>query len=221
MDPRDSATAHQAWDERWSTADGRAAWLEPEDEVVAVVNSLPGGRNARALDLGCGVGRHALCLAQHGLRVSAIDASSHGIDFVRREAARRGLPLSLVVGAMTDLPYRTAAFGYVLSWNVIYHGTGDVVRRCISEIHRVLRPGGVYQGTMLSKRHERFGRGRQVAPNTFVQDSDDGDRRHPHFYCDSVEAVELFAGFELRSLAERMERPDKCHWHVVATRCSP
>ena len=159
-DPRDAATAHQAWDERWSTAAGRAAWLEPEEEVISVTSALPAGSGARALDLGCGVGSHALCLAEHGLRVSAIDASGNGIEFARHEAARRGLSLSLVVGAMTDLPYRTAEFDYVLSWNVIYHGTGDVVRRCISEIHRVLRPDGLYQGTMLSKRHYRFGQGR-------------------------------------------------------------
>ena len=162
-DPRAAATAHQAWDERWSTAAGRAAWLEPQEEVISVISALLAGRGARALDLGCGVGRHALCLAEHGLRVSTIDASGNGIEFARREAARRGRPLSLVVGAMTD---------------------------------------------------------RQVAPNTFVQDTDDGDRRHPHFYCDSVEVVELFTGFELRSLVERTERPDSYHWHLVATRGS-
>jgi hypothetical protein len=41
----------------------------------------------------------------------------------------------------------------VLSWNVIYHGTlGDVGRR-LAEIWRVLKPGALYQGTMLPTRN--------------------------------------------------------------------
>ena len=34
MDPRDTAAAHRAWEECWSTEAGRAAWLEPEPEVA-------------------------------------------------------------------------------------------------------------------------------------------------------------------------------------------
>ena len=50
-----------------------------------------------------------------------------------------------------------------MSWNVIFHGTmGDVSSR-LAEIWRVLNPGGVYQGTMLSKRDAQSGRSPQVA----------------------------------------------------------
>jgi hypothetical protein len=48
---------------------------------------------------------------------------------------------------------------------------GDVGRR-IAEMWRVLKPGGLYPGTMLSKRDEQFGRGRLVAPDSFIRGSD-------------------------------------------------
>jgi hypothetical protein len=54
---------------------------------------------------------------------------------------------------------------------------GDVGRR-IAEIWRVLKPGRLYQGTMLSKRDAQFGRGRPVAPDTFIRGSD--PKAHPH-----------------------------------------
>jgi tellurite methyltransferase len=216
---RDTATAHHAWQERWATDAGRAAWSDPEAEVMAVVAGLGQPAGMRALDLGCGVGRHALYLAAQGLTVSGLDASPRGVVFVRDEAAKRGLRLGLVVGVMTDLPYGDHQFDYVVGWNVIYHGDGEVVRRCIAEIHRVLRPDGLYQGTMLSKRSRRYGQGRQVAPNTFVQDDGEGDKAHPHFYCDGQEATELFSAFELRSLVDRAHRkPDTYHWRLVARR---
>jgi SAM-dependent methyltransferase len=217
MDSRETATAHQMWDGRWATDAGRAAWLAPESEVLSVTAALR--LPVRALDLGCGVGRHVLSLAERGFSAFGLDASRSGIEFCRQEAARRGLRLGLAAAAMTDLPYATATFDYVLAWNVICHGDGDVVRRCLAEIHRVLRPGGIYHSTMPTKRHRSFGVGREVAPNTFVDDAaTDGDKRHPHFYCDRSELVELFGAFELTSVVELEARSGGHHWHVVAAR---
>jgi hypothetical protein len=45
---------------------------------------------------------------------------------------------------------------------------GDTGRR-LAEIWRVLKPGGLYQGTILSKRDAQFGHGPAVAPDTFIR----------------------------------------------------
>jgi tellurite methyltransferase len=117
-------------------------------------------------------GRHALLFAEHGFAVEAIDGAAAGIDFACCEAAERGLRLNLRQADADALPFAAESFDYVLSWNVIFHGTmGDVGRR-LAEIWRVLKPGGLYQGTMLSKRDEQFGRGQPVAPDTFIRGSD-------------------------------------------------
>jgi tellurite methyltransferase len=105
----------------------------------------------------------------------------------------------------------------VLLWNVIFHGTlGDVGRR-LAEIWRILKPAGLYQGTMLSKRDTQFGCGRPVAPDTFIRGSD--AKARPHYYCDFAGLATLFAGFELLSLTqEEQRRPGSRHWHIVAER---
>src|SRR5215468_10195382 len=89
------ATAVEAWDERWATPEGRADWLVPHPAVAALVPMLKARRAQHVLDLGCGVGRHALLFAQQGFTVEAIDGAAVGLDFARREAALRGLRLSL------------------------------------------------------------------------------------------------------------------------------
>jgi SAM-dependent methyltransferase len=72
----------------------------------------------------------------------------------------RDLRLSLRHADADTLPFSDENFDYVSSWNVIFHGTmGDVGRR-LAEIWRVLKPGGLFQGTMLSKRDVQFGRSR-------------------------------------------------------------
>src|SRR3546814_5224903 len=112
---------------------------------------------------------------------------------------------------MTELPYADASFDYLLSFNVIYHGDGGVVARAIAEIQRVLKPGGLFHGTLLSKRNGSYGLGEEIAPHTFVIAGAEGDKGHPHFYCNAAELVTLFAAFEPLSLVDREhERPG--HW---------
>lgn len=211
------ATAVEAWDEQWATPEGRADWLEPHPAVAALLPVLRERGARRVLDLGCGVGRHALFFAEQGFAVEAIDGAAAGLDFARREAASRGLRLGLRQADADALPFADESFDYVLSWNVIFHGTlGDVGRR-LAEIWRILKPGGLYQGTMLSKRDGQFGCGRKVAPDTFIRGS--GPKAHPHYYCDLAGLAALYAGFELLSLShEEQRRPGSWHWHILTER---
>lgn len=211
-------TAHHAWDRRWQTPEGREDWLRPEPDVAdhAARSFARGGR--RALDLGCGVGRHSLLLAELGFETHAIDGSSSGIAHLTHEAEARGLKVEAQTGLMTDLPFAAATFDYVLAFNVIYHGDRSIVERALSEIARVLKPGSGFQCTMLSKRNQNFGKGREVAPDSFVIDDID-DKDHPHFYCNASGLVGLFRNFEILSLEDRLHsKPGSWHWHVVAER---
>ena len=213
-------TAHVAWNERWTSARGRAGWLEPEADVRAVAGPLLARGARRALDLGCGVGRHALFLAGLGFQVCALDAAERGLAHCRQAARAAGLPLALGKGLMSDLPFSSGAFDYVLAWNVIYHGDGAVVARALSEIARVLRAGGTFQATLLSTAHESHGWGREVAPGTFVVESASDDKVHPHHYCDEAGARALLRpAFRVRSLvAKDHAAPNTEHWHLVAER---
>ena len=210
-------TAIEAWDKRWATVEGRADWLDPEPDVMALLPVLKARGTRTALDLGCGVGCHALLLAEHGLAVEAFDGSAAGLSVLRETVQARGVSLGLHQGTADALPFDDASFDFVLSWNVIHHGTlGDVGRR-LAEIWRVLKPGALYQGTMLPTRNINYGRGRTVAPDTFVVDG--SERGHPHFYCDPPTLIALLAGFELLSLKQQQHRkPGSWHWHILAER---
>ena len=217
-------TAHRAWDVRWSSVEGRADWLAAEPDVVATATELSGRLGpVRALDLGCGVGRHALLFARLDFETSAVDLAEAGLAEVRSSAMDEGLEIDARLAPMTELPFADQTFDYVLSFNVLYHGDPGVVRAAIDEIRRVLKPGGLFQGTMLSQRNAGYGLGTEVAPDTFVRDAgeemDDSDKVHPHFYCNAEGLVRLYEGFELLSLRDELHsKPGSWHWHMVAER---
>src|ERR1700732_3320595 len=98
-----AATAVEAWDERWATPEGRADWLVPHPAVAALVPVLKARGTKHVLDLGCGVGRH-------GFAVEASDGAAAGLDFACREAAARGLRLSLRQADADALPFADESF---------------------------------------------------------------------------------------------------------------
>src|SRR5438477_8559441 len=70
------------WNERY-----RQGEHTHDDPHPLVVQFVPQMRRGRALDIACGVGRHALWLADRGWRVTAVDSSNVAIDMLQQSAA--------------------------------------------------------------------------------------------------------------------------------------
>jgi SAM-dependent methyltransferase len=95
-----------------------------------------GSRSRRILDAGCGTGWNLQALSVFG--------ETHGVDLSPLAASatrRRGGRVSL--GNLLSLPYGSASFDVVTSFDVIYHAwvVDDV--QAVRELARVLKPGGV------------------------------------------------------------------------------
>ena len=100
--------------------------------VLRELASLPGGKTL--LDVGCGTG--GLLAKVDGWRAQGIDVSLHAI----RHCRERGLQAVQVASAQ-DLPFADESFDVVTCLDVLYHE--DVEEdRALSEMVRVLRPGG-------------------------------------------------------------------------------
>jgi SAM-dependent methyltransferase len=211
-------TAHHDWEIRWQSDAGREEWLRPDPLVMDFIDEMKARGVQRVLDLGCGVGRHAILLAEQGFDVIAIDGSPSGLKYLQQTAENLNVAVDCQLGLMTDLPLGNNSVDYVLAFNVIYHGSPAIVERSIAEIERVLTDQGLFQGTMLSKRNANFGIGTEVDKDTFIKQGE-SDKSHPHFYCNGRELLELFSGFEPLSISDKLHsKPGSWHWHLTLER---
>lgn len=206
----------EAWNQAWKTEEGRAAWMKPDPFVVEMVEPLAAAGVKRILDLGFGVGRHAILLAKAGFTVEGIDASSNGRDFAAQWAANEGVTLTLTVGDMTQLPYADGEFDAILTWNVIYHGTMEVVQQSIAELTRCIKPQGYLVCSLISTRHHKFGQGIEIEPRTFVIPGG-GEREYPHHYFNQEDIDRSFTAFEILHLEDVTQKStDDYHWQMYA-----
>lgn len=70
------------WDERYLR--GEHTTQEPSPLLIKANRELAPGR---ALDIACGVGRHAIYLAEHGWQVTAVDSSHVAIEILQHCAS--------------------------------------------------------------------------------------------------------------------------------------
>jgi ubiquinone/menaquinone biosynthesis C-methylase UbiE len=93
------------------------------------------------VEIGCGMGYDSLEFLRRGVRVTATDLTPNAVEMTRRHFEVEGVQAEDVRTANAlDLPFADDTFD--AAWaNGVLHATGDTPR-AISEVRRVLKPGG-------------------------------------------------------------------------------
>ena len=209
-------TAYKGWNTAWLTEKGREDWSKPDPFITKNIQILKSFNCKKILDLGCGIGRHTLFLAQQGFSLTALDGSKSGLYHLKIEANKRKLHIKTVCQTFDSMPFSKNSFDCVIAFNVIYHGDNKTIQKSLLEIRRVLKSGGIFFATFLSKKNSDFGLGEQVAKDTFLR-THGYDKGHPHYYTNANDLTALLSGYEILSLTDQEhDRPNSFHWHLIA-----
>ena len=95
-----------------------------------------------ALDVGCGGGFLTEEIARMGFDTTGVDPSERSVRAAASHARESGLDIRYGTGAGESLPFEDRSFGAVFCCDVLEHVRD--LPKVISEISRVLRPGGVF-----------------------------------------------------------------------------
>ncbi len=99
------------------------------------------GAGMRAIDVGCGTGHHLKELVSRGFDAVGVDASAEMLD----EARRANPTVELHQADVASLPFADESFDLALCIEVLRYLPDP--QRCIAEMARVLRPGGMCLAT--------------------------------------------------------------------------
>ncbi len=170
--PRHDAVSAAVKDNR-SYYDDFSNWYERErhhgyhamlDRLqVGVVRPLSLGRDV--LEIGCGTGLILKEIAPFARQAVGVDISRGMLDHARR----RGL--SVVEGSATDLPFPDNSFDTIYSFKVLAHV--EDIRRAMSEVSRVLRPGGRAALEFYNRHSLRYAIKRLKKPNAVSETTND------------------------------------------------
>lgn len=160
IQPDGRPTAYQelgrAQQEHWQRsyrANPRLHSSEPSEPARWTAHRFAEAGIDDVLELGAGHGRDALHLAARGFSVHATDFSEAALDQLRADAQRNGLD-DKVTATLHDvrdpLPPAAATVGAVYANLLLSMAlTSKELRNLVAEVHRVLRPGGIFVYTAL------------------------------------------------------------------------
>ena len=162
MDSESTTDPREATDPQ-ATYDRIAAHFSKTREYAwPEVESFLDGRTAsRALDVGCGNGRHTELLAERVPSVVGVDLSRELLAAAATRARERGVAdrIDLVHGDAASLPIADDAVGLAVYVATLHHLSPRAARvRSLDELARVLEPGGTALVSAWSTAHDRFDR---------------------------------------------------------------
>ena len=109
---------------------------------VLTILGLP--RNSLILDAGCGFAHVAIYMAQHGMRVTAIDIIDRHVTKARRNVVRAGLSKEEVIVQKMDYQHlesmRDSSHDGVYTLQAMGHATDP--EAAMASFFRILKPGG-------------------------------------------------------------------------------
>lgn len=132
--------------------------LEVDEQLVRfleiIKKSAPTGK---ALDLGCGQGRHTIFFAQNGFEAYGVDYIESVIDEARQEAAKNNIKnVYFEVMDVRELNFPQDHFDVVLDWSVLDHIKPIDWGTYAQNIGRILKKDGFLILTEFSANDQRI-----------------------------------------------------------------
>ncbi|MCG8639296.1 MAG: class I SAM-dependent methyltransferase [Desulfobacterales bacterium] len=113
---------------------------KPMDREILSRFSQEVGNENPVWDLGCGPGQTTNYLRNLGIQASGLDISGQMLD----QARHRHPDIHFRQGNILALEFEDNSIAAILSFYAMVHFTKDQVYKAFREIHRVLRPNGLF-----------------------------------------------------------------------------
>ncbi|MFQ5961828.1 MAG: class I SAM-dependent methyltransferase [Candidatus Methylomirabilales bacterium] len=140
---------------------GETPWprFKPTPAVVRLAKRLRRERGrARVLDVGCGEGRHMICLGNEGHRAVGVDYEDLALRKARARQDARPVRsrLAFVLADAFRLPFRGESFDALVDCGCFHHVKKADWSWYVNGLAALLKPGGYFHVTAFSTRFKHY-----------------------------------------------------------------
>jgi ubiquinone/menaquinone biosynthesis C-methylase UbiE len=143
---QDEQTVKGTFQKIWSEADLESmVRLSPMDEEIAhvVLRNLPAKADCRILEAGSGSGKVSVQIAQAGHVLTLLDICQEALEISKQVFRLKQCGFRAICASMFSMPVHDRSFDVVWNAGVIEHFYYAEQVKALSEMARVLKPGGM------------------------------------------------------------------------------
>jgi SAM-dependent methyltransferase len=136
---------HRGWDKVFKNS--RFGRYPPEELVRFMARNfydVPDRSKIAVLEVGCGPGANIWYVAREGFAAFGIDGSKVALDRARIRFLEENVVVDLCQADALDMPYQDKIFDAVFELECVYSNNILDSKKIISEVHRVLKPDGLF-----------------------------------------------------------------------------
>ncbi len=158
--------------------------------VAGAVKKSSDGKNLKAIDIGCGSGRHMLLLEESGFgTVCGSDYSLNALDICRDA----GFPV-VANCENRNMPFRDETFDVAVAWGSLHYSTKDETVKMVEEARRIIKKDGLLFATLRRDNDTYLKNGTHLGNNTWRTGLDDLTGSVVSFFSED-ELKTLFSSF--------------------------
>lgn len=128
------------WDSAYSSEGTRHKNKYPSEMVVSWVlknYNVSNKKTYRVLDIGCGWGNNLKFLIENGFDAYGVEQSTVACEYLKEY-----YPEKIIHGSISDLPFESNFFHFLIDRNSIQHNKKKYIRIILRECKRVLKRNG-------------------------------------------------------------------------------
>ncbi|MEX2728962.1 MAG: class I SAM-dependent methyltransferase [Candidatus Sigynarchaeum springense] len=169
---------------------------------MELVPLLSAWKKPRIYDLGCGLGRHLAFFASIGCDVAGSDISPDAVAESTRVLRSMNVVPDVKEGKMTRIDQPDGSFSLVIALRVIHHAVKADITKAISEVHRIIVPGGYFFATFKADTEARPPSATIIDAQTAIW-QEEPEKGILHFYSRREDIFWFMRAFTILSLQYR------------------
>ena len=123
--------------------------FKEDNEIAFLEKIIPGLKEKKILDLGCGRGEFLIAMKARGYDIVGIEPDSDKHELVKKNEQEKGIKVKVIRASGEKMPLKEASFDFIYCNNVLEHCKNP--RQLLKESWRLLKPDGQMYLTVINR----------------------------------------------------------------------